>query len=51
MEFEQFDNNALLSSIAGDAAAQALLQRFRTLTGLAQSSFDELTEVPGIGQK
>lgn len=50
MEFEQFDNNALLSSIAGDAAARALLQRFRTLTGLAQASFDELTEVPGIGE-
>lgn len=50
MEFEQFDNEALLSSIAGDAAAQALFQRFRTLTGLAQASFDELTEVPGIGE-
>jgi DNA repair protein RadC len=50
LEFEQYDNEALLSSIAGDAAAQAMLRRFQTLTGLAQASFAELTEIPGIGQ-
>ena len=50
MEFDQFNNQDLLSSIAGDAAAQALIQRFGNLTNLAQASFDELTGVPGIGQ-
>lgn len=50
MEFEEFDNENLLASIAGEAAAEALLHRFGTLTGLAQASFDELTEVPGIGE-
>jgi DNA repair protein RadC len=50
MEIEQFDNRTLLSSIAGETASGALLQKFGTLTSLAQASFEELTDVPGIGE-
>jgi len=48
--FDQFNNEELLSSIAGEEAAEALLDRFGNLTSLAQASFDELTQVPGIGK-
>jgi DNA repair protein RadC len=51
VQLEQFNNKELLSSIAGEEAAEALMQRFGNLTGLAQASFDELTEVPGIGER
>jgi hypothetical protein len=49
MEFEQLNNAELLSSIAGKQAAEELLQRYGGLTALAQASFDELTEIQGIG--
>lgn len=43
-------NSELLSAIAGQPVAKALCERYGTLTSLAQASFDELREVPGIGE-
>ncbi len=50
MQFEEFNNLDLLSSLAGRAAAETLLSRFGNLTNLAQASFDELTQISGIGK-
>jgi DNA repair protein RadC len=47
---EQASNADLLSSLAGKAAAESLLQKFGGLTQLAQASFDQLTQIEGIGQ-
>ncbi|MCI0537973.1 MAG: hypothetical protein L0Z50_22385 [Verrucomicrobiales bacterium] len=47
---EQSSNADLLTSLAGKAAADSLLQKFGGLTQLAQASFDELTQVKGIGE-
>ena len=49
MQFDELNNAELLSSIAGREAAQKLLQHFGGLRALAQASFDELTQVPGVG--
>ncbi len=50
MQLDQLNNAELLSSITGKVAAQSLLDRFGGLTNLAQASFEELTQVPGIGE-
>lgn len=50
MEFDELNNEDLLSSIAGKAAAEELMLRFGGLTALAHASFDELTEIQGIGE-
>lgn len=42
-------NSDLLAAVAGRAAADALLRRYSGLGELANASFDELREVPGIG--
>lgn len=49
MDLEHVDNEALLSALTGPTAAKALVQQYRSLTDLAQASFDELQKVPGIG--
>ena len=51
METLEHANNAeLLSTLAGKAAAVALLQQYGGLTSLAQASFDELQLVKGVGK-
>ena len=42
-------NSDLLAALAGRHAADALLRRYSGLGELANASFDELREVPGIG--
>jgi DNA repair protein RadC len=49
-ELKDAPNSELLSAIAGQPAAKALSERYGSLTSLAQASFDELREVPGIGE-
>lgn len=47
----QYVNNTdLLSALTGRVAAEALLQHYGGLTGLAQASFDELQLIKGIGR-
>jgi DNA repair protein RadC len=46
---ETSNNAELLSAIAGKPAAELLLQKFGGLTNLAKASFDELTQIKGIG--
>lgn len=50
MEFENQNNAELLSSIVGSRNAESLIQRFGSLTNLAQASFDELLTLDGIGE-
>jgi DNA repair protein RadC len=50
LQLETVNNENLLSAIAGIPAARALMVRFDSLTDLAQASFEELTEVPGVGK-
>ena len=51
MESLQHANNAeLLSALAGRPVAESLLQRYGSLTSLAQASFDELQLHKGIGR-
>ena len=47
---EHADNQELLSKLAGNSAAAALIHQFGGLTHLAQASFDELLLVKGIGK-
>jgi len=47
---EHASNVELLATLAGKAAAEALVQHYAGLTALAQASFDELQLVKGIGQ-
>ena len=47
---EQMSNADLLASIAGKGAADSMLQKFGGLTQLAQASFDELTQIKGVGE-
>jgi DNA repair protein RadC len=47
---EHANNQELLSHLAGSSVAQALVQQYGGLTGLAQASFDELLNVKGIGK-
>lgn len=47
---EQSSSAELLSSLTGKMAADSLLQKFGGLTQLAQASFDELTQIRGIGE-
>jgi len=47
---EHANNTDLLSTLAGKAAAEVLLQQYGGLTNLAQASFDELQLVKGIGK-
>jgi DNA repair protein RadC len=47
---EHADNQELLSKLAGNSAAAALIHQFGGLTRLAQASFDELLLVKGIGK-
>ena len=47
---EQATNVQLLSTLAGNLVAEALLNKFGGLTSLAQASFDELQQVKGIGK-
>lgn len=49
MEPEHAPNTELLSALTGPTVAAALMQRFGSLTRLAQASFDDLREVNGIG--
>lgn len=49
-EFKDAPNRELLSALAGQPAAETLMERYGNLTNLAQASFDELREVPGIGE-
>lgn len=47
---EHANNTQLLSALAGQSAAEALLNKFGGLTSLAQASFDELQLVHGVGK-
>jgi len=47
--FEGPSNEALLASLAGKPAAARLIGRFGGLSSLAQVSFTDLQEVPGVG--
>ena len=47
---EHEDNQALLTRLAGPAAARALVTSYAGLTQLAQASFDELRLLPGVGK-
>ena len=49
-QLEHANNQELLSTLAGPAAAQELIQKYGGLTSLAQASFDELQLVKGIGK-
>ena len=49
-QIESADNNSLLTALAGEAAAQALLRRYGQLTDLSQASFAELQLVKGVGR-
>jgi DNA repair protein RadC len=44
------DNKKLLSALAGEPVAEALMEQYTGLTNLAQASFDELQLVKGIGK-
>lgn len=47
---EHVSNEQLLATLAGRPAASALMQRYGGLTNLSQASFEDLRQVPGIGQ-
>jgi DNA repair protein RadC len=47
---EHANNQELLSHLAGEAVAGALMKHYGGLTDLAQASFDDLQNVKGIGQ-
>ena len=47
---EHATNRELLSALTGPPVADALLDKFGSLTSLAQASFDELQHVPGVGR-
>jgi DNA repair protein RadC len=49
-QLEHANNQELLSALAGQAAAEELIQKYGGLTSLAQASFDELQLVNGIGK-
>jgi DNA repair protein RadC len=46
---ENMSNAELLSNLAGNASARALLQRFGSLSELHRASLDELRQVSGVG--
>ncbi|PWU19896.1 MAG: hypothetical protein C5B50_05550 [Verrucomicrobia bacterium] len=48
--FEHANNKDLLSTLAGEPAADALMEKYGGLTNLAQASFDDLQAVKGIGK-
>lgn len=50
MELEHAPNAELLSALIGPPVAAALMQRYGSLTNLAQASLHELQEVQGIGE-
>jgi DNA repair protein RadC len=47
---EHWSNAELLATLAGKGAAELLIKKFSGLTDLAKASFDELTQVQGIGE-
>jgi DNA repair protein RadC len=47
---EHANNTELLSALAGKPVTEALINKFRGLTSLAQASFDELQQVQGVGK-
>ena len=49
-QLQHATNAQLLSTLAGNLVAEALLNKFGGLTSLAQASFDELQQVKGIGK-
>jgi DNA repair protein RadC len=49
-QFEHVDKKQLLSALAGETVAEALMEQYSGLTNLAQASFDELQLVKGIGK-
>jgi DNA repair protein RadC len=49
-QLEQANNKQLLSALAGEPVAEALMEQYAGLTKLAQASFDELQLVKGIGK-
>lgn len=50
MDLRNAPDSELLSALAGDSAAQALIRRYGSLTNLAQASPAELREVSGVGE-
>ena len=46
---EHANNTELLSALAGQPAAEALLRKYGGLTNLAQATFDELQLIKGVG--
>ena len=42
-------NNGPLADLAGKVAAEQLLKQFHSLTDLSRASFEDLTQVQGVG--
>jgi DNA repair protein RadC len=49
-QIEYASNQTLLSALAGQSAAEVLMEQYGGLTSLAQASCDELQQVKGIGK-
>jgi len=50
MNYHAYSTTDLISKITGESEAQALMERYGSLTAIARADEIELTELPGVGK-